>query len=70
MTQAQEMVQRAIIDSACEWLLESPAHVREYLAAELTWALIGNGMTNERIGVDLDNTAVDSTIVLLESANQ
>ena len=24
-----------------DWLVESPVHVREYLAAEATWALIG-----------------------------
>lgn len=89
MTRAQEIAQRAIVESACEWritldespiprvtrrrfaewMLESPAHVREYLAAELTWALIGDAIKNDRMDVDPLDGDTASTVIPLETAS-
>ena len=42
-----------------EWLVESPVHVREYLIAECTWALIGEALKYWEF--DLDETLNDDS---------
>ena len=88
MARATEVAQRAIIDTACEWLitlhetsvtaedrqqfadwlLESPVHVREYLAAEITWSLIGEVVRREDFALDSSNDGEGGTVVRFETA--
>ena len=89
MNRPSDVAHRAIIESACEWLitlhetqssaeerrrfaawlLESPVHVREYLAAEITWSLIGEVVRREEFDVDVSNDGVDRTVVSLNTAS-
>ena len=88
MARATEVAQRAIIETACEWLitlhdtavtvddrrrfadwlLESPVHVREYLAAEITWSLIGEVVRSEDFAFDALNDDADHKVVRFETA--
>lgn len=52
-----------------DWLLESPIHVREYLAAQITWSLIAEVIQREDFVVDASNDAADRTIVPLKTAS-
>ena len=52
-----------------DWLLESPIHVREYLAAEITWSLIGEVVKRDDFVVDASNDRADRTVVPLKTAS-
>ena len=89
MAHATDVARRAIIETACDWLitlheapvsaedrrrfadwlLESPVHVREYLAAEVTWSLIGDVVRSEAFAVEASNDASDDNVVTFGAAS-
>lgn len=89
MAQASDVARRAIVETACEWLItinetpvsakdrqrfadwlrESPVHVREYLAAEITWSLIGDIVRSEAFTIEASNDASGAKVVPLGTAS-
>ena len=62
ITLQEDPVPRSARHRFVAWLLESPAHVREYLAAEITWSLVGNIIKNNQIDPEVQS-AISTAIV-------